>query len=138
MTFASLSYSVLFGIEQEADGHEAEPLLLGIKVDRHPSVLALLDRAILHVEHLWQRWPAQVQVQDAHSVALGVERKRELCAHGRLADAALARQYDEKLLANAGFFWCLHFVFVTLFSLSLFLLYAVELGWLVGWLVSRI
>lgn len=62
---SSPHYSVVRLLQQEADGHERDALLL-VHEDRHPAAVTLVHVAVLRLEHAGYAGAAQVHVQDPH------------------------------------------------------------------------
>jgi hypothetical protein len=82
------------GAEEEGDGHEAEAALESGRLDGQPAVRRARHAAAAHAQHLRQRGPAQIQVQQPHAPQwVGGERAGELRGQRALAHAALPGQH---------------------------------------------
>mmetsp|Transcript_32810 Transcript_32810/g.83279 ORF Transcript_32810/g.83279 Transcript_32810/m.83279 type:complete len:385 (-) Transcript_32810:114-1268(-) len=81
--------------QHEADGHDGQVVL---HVHGRPAHSALVHLLPLQPQHLGYTGPADVDVEQAHLLALRCERKRELRRERRLAHPALARQHQDLVL----------------------------------------
>ena len=77
-------------LEEEADRHQ-----LQVAADRRHDHLVDDDRPLADAEHVRDRVPVDVRVEDARPLAELVEGGREIHREGRLADAALAARDRE-------------------------------------------
>jgi hypothetical protein len=77
-------------LEKEADRHELQVLS-----DGRDDHLVDHDRPLVDAEHVRDRVPVDVRVEDARAVAEARERSGEVGRQGRLADTALAARDRE-------------------------------------------
>jgi hypothetical protein len=87
---AAPHHGLVAALEEEADRHELQAVLDG----RHDQIVHG-DRPLPDAEHVRDRVPVDVRVEDAHPVAGLRERDREVRRERRLAHAALAARDRE-------------------------------------------